>query len=238
MIIYGLNPVNDFIDLYKERILKIYITNKFKRNSLKAISSSLPETPIEIVTEKKIQLITNSIKHQAIAAEILIDSIKNFSDLKKVLPDIDRILILDHIQDPQNLGAISRTCVFFGIRDIVIPKVRTVSISAGAVKASAGAIFSTNIYEVSNLVNIIKDLKKRDYWVIGADTKGDSFTDTKFDRFKDEKIVIVMGSEKKGLSNLVRGNCDILLKIKRNGPTDSLNVSVAAGLIINRFNND
>ena len=235
MIIYGLNPVLDSIDLYFDKIKKIYLSkktfNKFNKNQLKKIKN----LPIIYISEGDFKNLTQSNNHQSIAAEIKIDSVNMLDDLKKNIASLGSVLILDHVQDPQNIGAISRTCVFFGISNIILPNNRTASISPGSVKSSAGAIFSINFYQVPNLVNTIKILKENDYWIIGADLKGEDYQDSKFDKFIGDNVVFVIGSESKGLSSLIRSNCDILLRINGNGSTDSLNVNVAAGILFSRF---
>ena len=235
MIIYGMNPVLDSINLYFDKIKKIYLSkktfNKFNKNQLKKIKN----LPIIYISEGDFKNLTQSNNHQSIAAEIKIDSVNVLGDLKKNIASLGSVLILDHVQDPQNIGAISRTCVFFGISNIILPNDRTASISPGSVKSSAGAIFSINFYQVSNLVNTIKVLKENDYWIIGADLKGEDYQDFKFDKFIGENVVFVIGSESKGLSSLIRNNCDILLRINGNGSTDSLNVNVAAGILFSRF---
>ena len=235
MIIYGMNPVLDSIDLYFDKIKKIYLSkktfNKFNKNQLKKINN----LPIIYISEGDFKNLTQSNNHQSIAAEIKIDSVNMLDDLKKNIASLGSVLILDHVQDPQNIGAISRTCVFFGISNIILPNNRTASISPGSVKSSAGAIFSINFYRVPNLVNTIKILKENDYWIIGADLKGEDYQDSKFDKFIGDNVVFVIGSESKGLSSLIRSNCDILLRINGNGSTDSLNVNVAAGILFSRF---
>ena len=235
MIIYGMNPVLDSIDLYFDKIKKIYLSkktfNKFNKNQLKKINN----LPIIYISEGDFKNLTQSNNHQSIAAEIKIDSVNMLDDLKKNIASLGSVLILDHVQDPQNIGAISRTCVFFGISNIILPNDRTASISPGSVKSSAGAIFSINFYQVPNLVNTIKILKENDYWIIGADLKGEDYQDSKFDKFIGDNVVFVIGSESKGLSSLIRSNCDILLRINGNGSTDSLNVNVAAGILFSRF---
>lgn len=235
MIIYGMNPVLDSIDLYFDKIKKIYLSkktfNKFNKNQLKKINN----LPIIYISEGDFKNLTQSNNHQSIAAEIKIDSVNMLDDLKKNIASLGSVLILDHVQDPQNIGAISRTCVFFGISNIILPNNRTASISPGSVKSSAGAIFSINFYQVPNLVNTIKILKENDYWIIGADLKGEDYQDSKFDKFIGDNVVFVVGSESKGLSSLIRSNCDILLRINGNGSTDSLNVNVAAGILFSRF---
>ncbi len=238
MIIYGVNPVADFIKSSPEKISKIFIS-KTKDKFLNRYSKMIRDIDIEYVSEKELERMTSSVKHQSIAAEIEVNPPKEFKSFKhdvKKMTDI--VLILDHLKDPQNLGAISRTAAFFDINTIVIPKNRSVTISPGAVKASAGTIFSLNIYEVANLLNSIKELKKNDYWILGTDIDGENINDKKFDKFKGDKLAIILGSEDKGVGAVIKKNCDILVKINRLGKTNSLNVSVAAGIFVSRFLDD
>ena len=238
MIIYGVNPVADFIKSSPGKISKIFIS-KTKDKFLNRYSKMIRDIDIEYVSEKELERMTSSVKHQSIAAEIEVTPPKEFKSFKhdvKKMTDI--VLILDHLKDPQNLGAISRTAAFFDINTIVIPKNRSVTISPGAVKASAGTIFSLNIYEVANLLNSIKELKKNDYWILGADIDGENINDKKFDKFKGDKLAIILGSEDKGVGTVIKKNCDILVKINRLGKTNSLNVSVAAGIFVSRFLDD
>jgi 23S rRNA (guanosine2251-2'-O)-methyltransferase len=235
MIIYGVNPVLDCINLYSEKIVKLYVSkktiNKFSDKQL----SKVKHISIEYISDRQFENLSNTNNHQSIAAEIKVNSIMGLSELKQNINDLGKIIILDHIQDPQNIGAIARTSVFFGVSTIIIPSDRTASVSPGSVKSSAGAIFSVNFYQVSNLGNVIKELKSKDYWILGAHLDGDDYKDAKYDKFIDEKIAIVMGSEDKGLSTLISKNCDILVRIKRKGLTNSLNVNVATAILLSRF---
>ena len=238
MIIYGMNPVADFIKSSPEKISKIFIS-KTKDKFLNRYSKMIRNIDIEYVSEKELERMTSSVKHQSIAAKIEVAPPKEFEAFKHDIKKMTNIvLVLDHLKDPQNLGAISRTAAFFNINTIVIPKNRSVTISPGAVKASAGTILFLNIYEVANLLNSIRELKKNHYWILGADIDGESVNDKKFDKFKGDKLALVLGSEDKGVSAVIKKNCDILIKINRLGRTDSLNVSVAAGILMSRFLDD
>lgn len=238
MIIYGINPVLESIDLYSERINRIYAS----KNSLKKLSKKqlilIRNIKVKYLSDYEFEKLCNSSNHQSLAAEILIDPMKGVQDLKHNVNELGNVLILDHIQDPHNLGAIARTCVFFGVNTIVIPADRAASISPGSVKSSAGAIFSVNIYQVPNLVNLIDRLKKLDYWILGGDLQGKDYKSHNFDKFVNEKIAIVVGSEGKGLGTLVKKKCDVLLKINQKGSLNSLNVGIAVGILISRFVND
>ena len=141
MIIYGVNPVLDCINLYSEKIVKLYVSkktiNKFSDKQL----AKVKHISIEYISDRQFENLSNTNNHQSIAAEIKVNSIMGLSELKQNINDLGKIIILDHIQDPQNIGAIARTSVFFGVSTIIIPSDRTASVSPGSVKSSAGAIF-------------------------------------------------------------------------------------------------
>ena len=148
-------------------------------------------------------------------------------DLDKLL-NRDIIVILDHLEDPHNFGAIIRTCEAAGINSIIIPKDRTVKVNATVMKTSAGTLENVDICMVSNIVNAIKTLKDNGFWIIGTDMEG---TDYRKIDYKG-KIAIVIGNEGKGLSRLTEENCDFIAKIPMYGKVNSLNASVAAALVI------
>lgn len=147
------------------------------------------------------------------------------------LEDIDNeefILILDHLEDPHNFGAIIRTAEAAGIKSIIIPKDRSVSINDTVIKTSVGTTNNVKIIKVTNLVETIKKLQKSNYFIYGTDMEG---SDLRKMSFSDKKALII-GNEGKGISNLVAKNCDEIIKIPMIGQVNSLNASVAAGIII------
>lgn len=156
----------------------------------------------------------------------------NYRDLDEIVGKIKGdglILILDHLEDTHNLGAIIRTAVCAGVNGIIIPDDRSVRVTSTVFKVSAGAIFYMPIIKVTNINKAIDNLKKKSYWIYGADMKGAS------DVFKtklDGNVCLVVGNEGNGLSPLVKKNCDGLVMIPQVGPVGSLNVSVATGIII------
>ncbi len=138
------------------------------------------------------------------------------------------MLILDSITDPHNFGAILRSADKFGVSLVIIRERRSVRDSATVAKTSAGAINYVPISVVSNLNSAIALLQEAGYWVYGADISGDSLVDEKF----ASKVAIVMGSEGRGISPLTKQKCDSMLTIPTCGSVDSLNVSVATGVIL------
>lgn len=162
--------------------------------------------------------------HQGIILEI--DDYK-YTFIDELL-NKDIVIILDHLEDPHNFGAIIRTCEAAGINSIIIPKDRSVKVNATVMKTSAGTLENVDICMVSNIVNAIKTLKDNGFWIIGTDMEG---TDYRKIDYKG-KIAIVIGNEGKGLSRLTEANCDFIAKIPMYGTVNSLNASVAAALVI------
>ncbi len=141
------------------------------------------------------------------------------------------VLILDGITDPHNLGAILRSADQFGADLVLIPERRSVQANETVVKVSSGAAQYVPISVVTNLTREIKTLKDNGFWIYGADMNGSSSYDEKF----APRSAVVMGSEGDGMSNLVRKNCDYIVSIPMRGHIDSLNVSVAAGILMYEF---
>ncbi len=141
------------------------------------------------------------------------------------------VLILDSISDPQNLGGIVRTADCFQVDLLVIAKNNAAGLSSAVYSVSQGALEYVQVAESTNLVRDIEELKKDGYWVYASDTKGKSIYSTNF----DSKAVIVMGKEGTGLRRLVAESCDMSVTIPMKGHLDSLNVSVAAGIVLSEF---
>lgn len=141
------------------------------------------------------------------------------------------VLILDGITDPHNLGAILRSADQFGVNLVMIPERRSVQANETVVKVSSGAAQYVPVSVVTNLNREIETLKKNGFWVYGADMKGSSSYSEKF----SSRTAIVMGNEGSGMSSLVRKNCDYIVSIPMQGHIDSLNVSVAAGILLYEY---
>lgn len=146
----------------------------------------------------------------------------------------DLVLILDHLEDPRNLGAIVRSAGFFGVKEIVVPDRRQVFITQSAVSTAQGGFAVVDLVVVPNIVRFTEKLKKESgYWVIGADMEGEHFT-TLSNEY--EKVLLVLGSEGGGMSRMMREACDRVAMIPgKPGALESLNVSVAAGILLSAF---
>ena len=214
MYVYGKNLAKDI----KTKIEKAYVVKNFKD---KDILSKI-NAPIVYVDKQKLDSMVDGL-HQGIVLKI---KDYDFYDIQDLTDDV--IVILDHLEDPHNLGAIIRTCEAAGIKDIVIPKDRSVSINSTVMKTSAGCLDRVKIASVTNLVNTINYLKEKGYWVIGTDMIGTDYKDLDY----KGKIVIIIGNEGKGMSRLVKESCDFIASIPMYGEVNSLNASVAAAIIL------
>ncbi len=151
-----------------------------------------------------------------------------YQDLEIICQENSFVVILDHIVDPQNLGAIIRSCEVFGVKAIIIPKNRSADINETVIRASAGAVFNIPIIRVTNLSQTIKMMKKNKYWIVGADVNGSEIETIDF----KGSIGLIIGSEGFGLSQKIKEQCDFIVTISMLGKTGSLNASVSAGIII------
>ena len=223
MIVYGRNVAKEYLNSNK-KINKIIMLKDF---SDKEIISLIEKRNIKtIYKEKKDFSEFDNYSHQGIILDVEDFS---YTDLDELLDVEDaKIVILDHIEDPHNFGAIIRTCEAAGITGIIIPKDRSVEVNGTTVKTSAGAINNVKIAMVTNLVNAMKELKDHGFWIVGTDMDGEDYNTFDF----SGKMAVVIGNEGKGISNVVRKECDYVVRIPMKGKINSLNASVAAGIII------
>jgi 23S rRNA (guanosine2251-2'-O)-methyltransferase len=139
------------------------------------------------------------------------------------------IVLLDGVEDPHNLGAVIRTALAAGAHGVVIPERRAAGLTETVARASAGALAHLAVAKVTNLVRTMEELKEAGYWLIGLDERGDkNYTDVDY----TSPLGIVLGSEGKGLHELTRKRCDFVVSLPTTGPVKSLNVSVAAGVVL------
>lgn len=219
--IYGRKPVLDTLDTD----IKIYKAYILKQNSklVNKIIKKLEEKNIEISFVDKRFFDKIDINHQGVMIEVESFKYESLDDLN----DEKRLVILDQIEDPHNLGAIIRSAESFGFDGVVIPERRSASVTSTVYKTSAGAINNIKVYRVKNLTRSIKDLKDKGFWIYGLAGEADSSID-KADL--TGKVGLVIGNEGSGISRLVRDNCDMLVNIPMLGRVNSLNASVAAGI--------
>lgn len=226
MKIYGKNVAIERLN-GNEKINKIYLSNKFNDSEIISLIKKR-NINTKIVENKELAKMCKGL-HQGIIMEV--EDIKTYS-LEEVIPNIDKeyplVVILDHLEDPHNFGAIIRSSEAFGVDVIIIPNDRSVQITSTVVKTSVGTIDKMKIVKVTNLNNTIKKLKDYGYWVVGTDMEGIEYTSIDY----KTKIALIIGNEGKGISRLVGENCDYLAKIPMKGTVNSLNASVACGIFL------
>lgn len=220
MYIYGKNVANEYIK-EKKKIKRILLAKNFKE----PIVDNLKNIPIKYLEKYEMDKMVNGL-HQGIILEV--EDYK-YSEIDEfIYNDNSLVVILDHLEDPHNFGAIVRTCEAAGVDGIIIPKDRSVEVNATVIKVSTGTTENMKIARVTNLVQTIKKLKEYGFWIIGTDMQG-----TDYDKIDySGKIAIIIGNEGRGMSRLVKDNCDFIASIPIIGKTDSLNASVSTGIIV------
>ena len=226
MIVSGRNNVREILKNFNEKnmIKQVICSKNFNEFD---ILSLVKKRNLELIYKEKWELdklAKNN--HQGI---IVITSDFNYISFDDMLKfDPKKLVILDHLEDPHNLGAIIRTVEASGIDGIILPLNRSVSVNDTVMKTSVGALFNVKIAQVINLNQTIKKLKKMGFWIIGTDMDGVDYRSLDY----PEKSVLIIGSEGFGMSKLVKESCDFVVKIPMNGSINSLNASVAAGIMI------
>ena len=188
------------------------------------------DTIINYVSKDRLDQISETGKHQGVIA---ISAAYDYAEVEDILANAEKkgeapfIIILDGIEDPHNLGAIIRTANQAGAHGIIIPKRRAVGLTPTVARTSAGAINYTPVAKVTNITQTIKDLKDKGMWFVCADMDGTPMYDLNL----TGSIGLVIGNEGDGVSKLVKENCDMIATIPMKGDIDSLNASVATGVL-------
>lgn len=225
MLVYGKNSCEEI--LKKEiNIRKLYLDKNF---SDKNILSLLEKNKVKPIFYNKYQLDEFDLgNHQGIIMDI---GDYEYCDIDDIITDNGFIVMLDHLEDTHNFGAIIRTCEAAGVDGIIIPKDRSVSVNSTVMKTSSGAALNMKICMVTNLNQTIKYLQDKGFWISATDMDGEEYT--KVD-YKD-KTCIIIGNEGNGISDLVRKSSDYIVSIPMDGKINSLNASVAAGIMLSRI---
>ena len=213
---------NVFNELNLKKVRKVYLSNNFKDQD---IIKKIKDNNLKyVITDNKI-LDKMANHNQGIVVEINDYVYGTINDIKE---SDNYVLILDHLEDPHNFGAIIRTCEARGIKHIIIPKDRSVVVNETVMKISTGALDRVNVIMVNNLVNAINQLKEKGFFIYAAEADGEDYHTVSY----ADKICLIIGSEGFGLSRLVRENADVIIKIIMNGKVNSLNASVSAGILL------
>lgn len=232
--IVGRNPVIEALKSERE-VEKILVAKGELKGSINKIFGIAKDKriPIQYVDKNRLDSISEGgPSHQGVAALV---TAFNYSTIEEILNKARKlnedpfVIILDEIEDPHNLGSIIRTAECAGAHGIIIPKRRSASVTMTVAKASAGAVEHMHIAKVNNVNDIILKLKDSGLWIYGADVDGEEYY---FERDFSGPKALVIGSEGKGISRLVKENCDFLVKIPMLGEISSLNASNAASILI------
>lgn len=213
---------NVFNELDLKTVRKVMISDNFRDE---AIMKKIKDNRLKyVVTDIKI-MDKMAQHHQGIIVDV---NDYEYKDIKSIGNDENMVVILDHLEDPHNFGAIIRTCEARGVKTIIIPKDRSVVVNETVVKTSTGAISRVNIVQVNNLVNAINKLKDMGFFVYAAEAGGEDYRTVDY----ADKVALVIGSEGFGCSRLVVENSDMIVSIPMKGEVNSLNASVAAAILI------
>lgn len=232
-IIEGKNPV---IEALKSDagLDTIYINKEMAESAAVKIAMLAKEKNVIVkyVDKQALARISDGAKHQGVVAEALEYEYKEIVDILNLASSKNEkpfIIILDEITDVHNLGAIIRTAECCGAHGIIIPKHRAAGVNSVVAKTSAGAVEYLPVVRVTNINQAIEELKEKGLWIYGADMSGEKYI---YEEKLDGAVGLVIGSEGKGISRLIKENCDTLIKIPMKGNISSLNASCAASIII------
>lgn len=223
MLVYGKNVALEYLDSNK-KIDKAFIQNNFNDYD---IINKLKRKNIKVQTLSKFDMDKKvSGLHQGIILNV--EDYK-YADIYDIISDEDSLIVmLDHIEDPHNFGAIIRSCEAAGVDGIIIPSDRSVDVNATVIKTSVGTTEKMKIVRVTNLNSTIKLLKDKGYWIFGTDMDGENYTKLDY----KGKTCIICGNEGSGMSKLTKENCDFIASIPMKGEVNSLNASVATAIIV------
>ncbi|KAB3533606.1 23S rRNA (guanosine(2251)-2'-O)-methyltransferase RlmB [Alkaliphilus pronyensis] len=231
--IVGRNPIIEAIKAGRE-IDKLFIAKGAEEGSIKKLVAMAKDKkiPLQYVERPKLNQLAGGDTHQGVVAQVAAYEYSHLEAIIQAAKEGDRqpfLLILDEIMDPHNLGSIMRTADAVGVDGIIIPKRRSVGLTAVVAKTSAGAIEYVPVAKVSNIAQTIDKLKNEGIWVAGADMDGEKHH---YQQDLKGPIALVIGSEGKGISRLIKEKCDYLVKVPMMGKIASLNASVAAGVLM------
>lgn len=228
--ICGRNSVLEFLKADAGRKVLVRKGKKDERLQTILAEAALRSVPVEEADEEKLDRLSGGVAHQGVAAYL---KPYEFADLDEVLDRWEGknpvLILLDGLEDVRNLGAIVRTAECAGAAAVLLPKHKSPPVTAAAMKTAAGAFAYLPVCQTGNIRQTLDRLKDRGFWIVGADMDGESLY---YEANLKGPLVIVMGAEGKGVSMLTRKQCDFCVRIPMRGHISSLNVSVAAALLI------
>ena len=231
-IIAGRNPVMEAIRSGRS-IESILVAKGERSGSVVAIIAKAKQKniPVKDVDSKKLDFLAKGVNHQGIVAQCAVKEYSTLDDIFALAEERGEspfIIVLDKIEDPHNLGAIIRTAECAGAHGVIIPERRSAGLSYTVEKTSAGALEYMPVVRVKNISAVLQKLKDKGIWVYGADMDGEHYKKVNF----DGAVALVIGNEGKGISPLVAKDCDVIVSLPMKGKINSLNASVAAGILM------
>lgn len=231
-LIIGRNPVFEALKAGRE-VDTLYVAKGERTGSVGKIISMCRDAGIIVkdTDPKKLDYMCGNQNHQGVIARVAAHSYASLDDIfarAKEKGEKPFIIVCDEIEDPHNLGAIIRTAECAGAHGVIIPKRRNATLSLTVAKTAAGALEYVPVARVSNLAAALDELKERGVWVYGTDMEGDMWCETDL----TGAVALVIGSEGSGMGRLVREKCDFVLSLPMKGEINSLNASVAAGIMM------
>ena len=231
-ILYGFHPVYEALRAGRRAFHEIYILKQSQNRRIEQIRKAAGRQNILLkeASPEELQAIAGAVSHQGVLARVSVYPLADAANLSvNVLSATHSpfFLLLDHIVDPHNLGAIVRSALCAGVDGVIIPKDRSAFPTPLVSRISAGALEYMPVAQVNNIVRFVKTLKHQDIWIIGLDQNAEQSI---YRTDLTGAIGLVVGGEQKGIRALVKRNCDLLISIPQNGPVGSLNASVAGAI--------
>ena len=231
-LVYGRNPVMEALKSGRP-VDSLLMVRGERTGSIGAIVSRCRQAgiPIKEVAPQKLDFLTNHANHQGVALQCSAREYAHMEDIFALAQEKGEapfVVVCDRLEDPHNLGAIIRSAEAAGCHGLILPKRHSAALSMAVAKASAGSLEYLPIVRVSNLASTLDDLKGQGFWIYGADMDGEPWCKVNY----DGAVALVIGSEGSGLARLVREKCDHLVSLPMQGKVNSLNASVAAGILL------
>ena len=231
--IYGLHAVRLMLERHPQRVHAVFLADRREDSRVRVVEelARRHDRPVRRVDVQSLQQRLGDVAHQGVAADITPLPPWSEDDLLAALSQAVKplLLALDGVQDPHNLGACLRSADACGALAVIVPRDRAAQLTPAARKVAAGAAETTPVVAVTNLVRTLRLLKTSGFWVIGADAAGAKLAHEVDMR---DPLVLVLGAEGSGMRQLTRQNCDVTVRLPQLGAVESLNVSVAAGMLL------
>lgn len=233
-VIFGIHAVTSALEHQPDRVLRIYIQKDRKDAKTNAIATLAEQHDIsvEYLPKKEIDKLAHNANHQGVVAFSQQARVYDEQDLKQLLEGLKEpalLLVLDGVQDPHNLGACFRSADAAGVHAIIAPKDRAVGLTPVVSKVASGAMETVPFVQVTNLVRAMEMLKEMGVWIYGTDGEAKQSV---YQADLTGSAALVLGAEGEGMRRLTREHCDVLVKIPMVGTVESLNVSVATGIVL------